>query len=176
MALEFNPGVVLGAAFRNLEVMYAQKIRRALDQRLAPLSRPDARAALARPAGGWVRAVRESLGMSTTDLARRLRVSPAAVSKLEASERAGRVGLDTLSRAADALSCDVVYALVPRGTLDETARRQALHLADRLLQPTRTTMALEAQSVSADADRSAVEDLAAELLVGRGLWREADGA
>src|SRR3954452_15557495 len=151
--------------------MQRTNVRRVIDRRVAPLARSDVRAALARPAGGWVRAVRDALGMSSGDLADRLGVTATAVQKLEASERGGRARLDTLARAADALGCDLVYAFVPRSSLKDIVQRQAHLAADRLLHPVRTTMALEDQAVSPHADGEAVDDLAREGVDRRDLWR-----
>src|SRR5229473_7052183 len=81
--------------------------------------------ALARPPRGWVRAVREALGMSATALAARLGTTAGAVTRLEQSEAAYRVRLDTLRRAADALGCDLVYLLVPRRPLTAVVRDRA---------------------------------------------------
>ncbi len=85
----------------------------------------------ARPARGWIRAIRDALGMSSRQLATRMGQSQPAVSQLEHSEVDDRITLATLRRAADALECDLVYALVPRTTLDDTVRRRARSLARR---------------------------------------------
>src|ERR1700733_2316935 len=87
---------------------------------------------LGSPPHGWIRAIREALGMSAAGLAARLGITAGAVTRLEQSEAADRIQLDTLRRAADALGCDLVYLLVPRRPLDvgvsdrarEPARRQ----------------------------------------------------
>src|SRR5665647_1795046 len=115
--------------------------RRQLDKRLMPVrGLPDG--ALARPAAGWVRALRDALGMTAQDLAARMGVSRVAVNKLEASEQAGTVQLDTLARAADALGCDLVYALVPRVPLEEQVRRQAEAVARAELGPVATNVGI----------------------------------
>ncbi|GMA23625.1 transcriptional regulator [Luteimicrobium album] len=148
----------------------AEMIRRSIDRRVEPLRKHSS--ATARPAGGWVRAVRSALGMSTTDLARRLGVTPVAVRKLEASERNGVVRLDTLTRAADAMGCDVVYAFVPRTSLEEFVEVRAQERADTELGQVDTTMALEAQRTS-QAERAHLRDqLAAELTRSSRLWRD----
>lgn len=77
------------------------------------------------PAAGWIRTVRESLGMTTRQLGRRMGVAHTSVAGLEHGEVAGTLKLDTLRRAADALDCDLVYALVPRRPLTETVWTQA---------------------------------------------------
>jgi len=147
-----------------------QLARRQLDLRNEQLRKVPAEV-FARPQAGWIRAVRDALGMSTRDMGARLGVTSMAISKLEASERAGAIGLDTLTRAADALGCDVVYALVPRVPLDQRVRLQAETVARAELGPVATTMALEDQSVDAQATQSLVEDRIAELIDSRGLWR-----
>ncbi|MGC5165482.1 mobile mystery protein A [Luteimicrobium sp. DT211] len=145
-------------------------IRRSIEGRVEPLR--DHPSATARPAGGWVRAVRSALGMSATDLARRLGITPAAVRKLEASERNGVVRLDTLTRAADAMGCDVVYALVPRTSLEEFVAARARERANAELTQVDTTMALEAQRTS-QAERAHLRDqLADELARSSRLWRD----
>ena len=125
-----------------------------------------------RPAAGWLRAVREALGMSTSQLALRLNMSPQGVSDLERSEADDGIRLASLRKVADALSCDLVYVLVPRhpeglqGLVGEQSRR----LAGAELAPVRHTMALEAQAVSAEHDDEALVELADRLADSRELW------
>ena len=143
--------------------------RRALDRRLEPLrALPDS--TTARPHQGWVRAIRDALGMSTRDLAMRLDVSQVSVVKLEASERDGRARLDTLARAAEALDCDLVYALVPRTTLDAQIRSQAERVVAAQFPAVANSMRLEAQHVSEYAARDTYADLVDEVIDDRGLW------
>ena len=127
--------------------------------------------AAARPHAGWVRAIREALGMSTEDLARRMSVSAVAVIKLEDRERRGATTLGALERAADALDCDLVYALVPRHPLTEQVRRRAEAVARAELAPTLTSMHLEDQGLDAEQVQEALADRVAELTSSRGLWR-----
>lgn len=147
-----------------------QLIRRSIDDRLAPLRQH--RAATARPVGGWVRAIRSALGMSTTDLARRLGVTPVAVRKLEASERAGVARLDTLERAADAMGCDLVYAFVPRTSLTAFVETRADKIARSEVQRIDTTMSLEGQRVSATERERLREERLRPLIESRDLWRD----
>ena len=90
---------------------------RHLDKRFVAL-RPLARAQ--RPPKGWLRAVRDALGMTTAQLGKRLGVSQPRIVELEQSEVSGRVTLNTLQRAAEALGCRLVYALVPDRPLSDT--------------------------------------------------------
>jgi predicted DNA-binding mobile mystery protein A len=74
---------------------------------------------------GWLREVRQVVGIPVKDVARRLGVCKWEVFRLEKSERESRIMLGTLRRAAEALDCDLVYALAPRqGTLEELAAEQ----------------------------------------------------
>ena len=109
------------------------------------------------PEGGWIREIRAALGMSGRQLAARMGLSQSAVSQLEQSELDGRVQLETLGRAAAALDCDLVYALVPRTSLEETVRTRARVLAG--------------DTLGADAKHDEVE-LYASLLTGARLWDE----
>ena len=60
--------------------------------------------------------------MTTRELAARMHVSQPAVTQLERSEITGRAQLGSLRKAAAALDCDLVYALVPRTPLEESGR------------------------------------------------------
>ncbi|MFY9855731.1 MAG: hypothetical protein WAK26_17820, partial [Terracidiphilus sp.] len=71
---------------------------------------------------GWLRAVRQAVGIPVDEVARRMGVCRWEVFRLEKSESASRIMLGTLRRAATALDCELVYALAPReGTLEELA-------------------------------------------------------
>lgn len=123
---------------------------------------------LARPPHGWVRAVREALGASTAVLAGRLGITAGAVTRLEQSEAAGRIRIDTLRGAADALGCNLVYVLVPRRPLSTVVRDRARQLARAQVAATEQTMRLEDQ---ATGDTTEMEDQLTEQLLARGgLW------
>jgi predicted DNA-binding mobile mystery protein A len=127
-----------------------------------------------RPPAGWLRAIREALGMTSGVVAERLGVTASGARKLEQAEAADAITLGTLRRVAEALDCDLQYALVPRRPLREMRWQQALHLAQQWQQRAGRTMALEAQSVaspSATADER-LEAMAEEILrtSGTRLW------
>jgi len=125
----------------------SRQARASLDARLAPLGPAQRYRA---PHSGWVRAIRDALGMSAADLGRRMRITGPAVSALERSERDGTAGLNTLRRAAEAMDCTFVYAFIPNHGLDETVHRQAIEVARGQLVHVRNTMALEDQAVVVD--------------------------
>jgi predicted DNA-binding mobile mystery protein A len=123
---------------------------------------------LARPPHGWIRAVREALGMTAAVLATRLGVTAGAVTRLEQSEAADRIRLDTLRRAADALGCDLVCLLVPRRPLTAVVRDRARELARWQVAAVEQTMLLENQATGAASE---MENRLTEQLIERGsLW------
>jgi predicted DNA-binding mobile mystery protein A len=126
----------------------ARRARRALDRRLGAVDTGQ----LAVPARGWVRAIREALGMSQAALAARMGVTASAVAALERSEAAGRAQLESLRRAAEAMECDLIYAFVPRNGLDATVRKAALAQLAPHLRSVSQTMALEDQATGVGND------------------------
>ncbi|MBU1363480.1 MAG: mobile mystery protein A [Gammaproteobacteria bacterium] len=127
-----------------------------------------------RPPSGWVKAIRESLGMTATHIAQRLGVTTSTVTRLETSEADDTISLATLRRAAEAMGCELQYALVPRQSLSETLEARALELARSRMATISHTMALEAQSTSRDTVEAQTRELAVSLLNGprRALWRD----
>jgi predicted DNA-binding mobile mystery protein A len=100
-----------------------------------------------RPSPGWIRAIRNALGMTTGQLARRMGVKQPRITELEAAEKAGKITLQSLERAAEAMGCRVVYVLVPERPLTEVLTERALRVADAQLASVDQTMRLEAQGV-----------------------------
>jgi predicted DNA-binding mobile mystery protein A len=121
---------------------------RHLDKRFAAL-RPLAKGA--RPPKGWLRAIRDALGMTTAQFGRRLGVSQPRIVELEQSEVSGSVTFHTLQRAAEALGCRLVYALIPEKPLAETVRERAEFVAERQQAAVEHTMRLEDQAVKSKA-------------------------
>ncbi len=103
---------------------------------------------LPRPQRGWIRAVRDALGMTTAQLAQRMGVTQPRISELERGEVTGSITVRSLERAAEALGCRLVYAIVPIAPLTTTLEQRALHLAHDHLEAVEHTMRLEDQSVS----------------------------
>jgi predicted DNA-binding mobile mystery protein A len=131
---------------------------RHLDKRFTVLRRL---AQSPRPTKGWLRAVRDALGMTQAQFARRLGVSQPRIIELEQSEVGGNVTLNTLQRAAEALGCRLVYALVPERPLAETVTKRAELIAERQLKAVEQTMRLEDQSVK---DTTATKDLRRQFM------------
>ena len=145
--------------------------RRRLDERFRRL-RPLADEP--RPHRGWIRAIRDALGMSSTELAARIGVSQQRVSQMEHSELQETITLETLRRAANALDCDLVYVLEPRTSLEEAVREQANKKAVRHLAPHAHHSRLEDQALSNDDEAAQLEEFASRFIDRKGLWSEPD--
>ena len=128
-----------------------------------------------RPTSGWIKAIREGLGMAATHLATRLGVTTSTVTRLERSEADNTISLATLRRAAEALGCELHYALVPKQNLADTLENRALALARQQMASVSHTLALEAQATSPETVEAQTRALAESLLKGsrRTLWRKA---
>ena len=112
--------------------------------------------------------------MSANHLGSRLGVTRQAVLDLERREVEATASLAALARAADAMECDLVYAVVPRQAVREILQSRARAIAAARLKGVAHSMGLEAQSVpSPELDRQ-VEDLAAQILrdLPRDFWGE----
>ncbi len=121
------------------------------DLRLKQLDRSLAayRAARAtpRPLKGWIRALRQALGVSSGELARRLGTSRQLPLQMEKAEAEDRITLKSLRAAANALDCDLVYALVPRAdTMQELIEGRARADAQKHVIGVEHSMALENQA------------------------------
>lgn len=130
-----------------------------------------------RPAKGWLRAVREALGMSGRQFAQRLGVSPPWVTNLERKELSGSVTIKTMRQAAEAMDCVFVYALLPRESLSAILRKRAEELARKRMVSVSHTMLLEGQDLSATEQAKAFESEVEALLrdMPKELWDTHDG-
>ena len=106
------------------------------------------------PVRGWIKAIREALGMTTEQLSKRLGIKQPSIVAIEQSEAKGTIELATLRRAADALDCVLVYAFVPNEPLEAIVRERARRFARRRRAPVEHSMLLEDQAVTGkDTDK-----------------------
>lgn len=129
---------------------------------------------LHRPVKGWLRSIREALGMSGRQLADRIGVSQPRVVQIEKDELSGALTLKTLRQAAEAMDCVFVYALIPRTSLEQAMRDQAKIVAEQRFSRTSHTMLLEDQLVSNNEQKKMLdakkEDLIREMP--KDFWSE----
>lgn len=128
--------------------------RRQLDARLQHVP------PLETPSAGWLRTIRESLGMTMAQLGRRLQISPQSVQSLEQREKKETISVAKLREAAEALDCELKIALIPRSSLESTVRQQATRKAREERNRLIHTMSLEAQEAGVEEvldERRAIE-------------------
>jgi predicted DNA-binding mobile mystery protein A len=127
---------------------------------------------IAPPRTGWLRTIRDALGMSMPQLGHRLGLPRQAVDALEKREANGTVTLNTLREAAAALDADLVYAIVPRQSLARTIEAQAHRKALAELRRIAHTMHLEDQAVDSKEAARQLKERTSELLQTRprSLW------
>ena len=125
------------------------------------------------PPRGWLKAIRESLGLTERQQAERLGITGSTLHKSESAEAEGRITLGQLRKLADGLDCELVYALVPRTPLTQVVEDRARSIALQEVSGVAHTMSLEDQRPAADRLRKQVDQRTAELLRGRwsDLWR-----
>lgn len=126
------------------------------------------------PRSGWIASIRQALGMSKTQLAKRIGVTRPSLDELESNEVKETITLASLRKVADALGCDLQYVLVPRKPLERQIAEQALKKASSRLGRVNQSQALEASALEAGSLSRAIKDLARELEVTRpsSLWND----
>lgn len=73
-----------------------------------------ARPAAVKPVRGWLRAVREAIGLTQNDVAEKIGVKRQSYAQFEAAEEKGSISIGSMQRAADAMGCELVYFVLPR--------------------------------------------------------------
>jgi predicted DNA-binding mobile mystery protein A len=131
-------------------------------------------AGLEKPTEGWIRTARKALGMSGAQLAKRMGGSRAQVSHFEKREATGNLTIKTLERAAAAMGCRFVYAIVPEATVADLISKRARERAEQIVSRTNQHMALEAQSLSKEKVNSETAILHQELMreMPADLWND----
>ena len=136
-------------------------IREQLDD---TLSRFSSIASINRPMKGWIRAIRDALGMNMRQFADRLGVSKSRIPRIEQDEITGSLTLKTMNRVADTLDCVFVYGFVPRTSLDDTVKKQASIITERRMKRLMHTMNLEDQGLSSKNAKKAFNNMVAEVI------------
>ena len=146
----------------------ARQMTRQLDDILATADMPS------RPRLGWIASIRQALGMSKTQLAKRVGITRPSLHELVSNELKETITLASLHKVADALGCDVQYVLVPRKPLEQMIAERALKIASTKLGRVNQSQALEASALEGASLSGAVVDLAKEYEVNRpaDLWND----
>ena len=129
---------------------------------------------LPRPKEGWIRTLRKALGMSSPQLARLLGVGKAQASQIERMEIEDRVTLKQLRRVAEKLDCKLVYAIVPRSSINEMIRARARIKAKRIVEAASRHMILESQQLDELSLNEQIDLETSRLIqvMSRDLWED----
>ena len=121
-------------------------------------------ASINRPSRGWIRAIRDALGMNMRQFADRLGVSKSRIPRIEQDELTGSLTLKTMNRVADELDCIFVYGFVPRTSLNGTVKNQAKAIASKRMNRIMHTMNLEGQGLSSKNQKVAFKNMMDETI------------
>ena len=128
---------------------------------------------IAVPPTGWIKAIRNALGMSAQQLGNKLSMTRQGVQDLENREKEGTVTLKSLREAARAMDLQLVYGFVPvDGSLEELIERKAREMAEQIVGRTNATMKLEDQENSQQRIEKAIEErtIALKNEMPKSLW------
>lgn len=122
--------------------------------------------------GQRLRDVRQAIGMTQKQLAKRINISQPLLSRIE--DNAGSCTLKTVVRVARALECDFWGALVSKDTLEAMIKRQAEKKAKSIVKRTFASMAMEQQAPENKAYEYQMKKLTEEFAANPGpvLWEE----
>lgn len=129
---------------------------RQIDKKLAPLLKVGKHFM---PHEGWIRTIRHALGMSTTQLGKKLGITRQGVHILEKREAEGSISIKILKETARVMDMQLVYAFIPNdSTLEALIERRAYELAAKIVKRTSKTMELENQKISKSRLKKAIEE------------------
>lgn len=152
---------------------------KATQMRRLPLEQLDKRTSrfrplleISAPRDGWIKQIREALGISARQLAEKVGVSQPTLAKIEKSEVERTVSIKTLDRIAEALECNLIYALIPKDSFEKLVQRRAYQAAEKLVKRVSHSMELEKQGLPSKRRRAQVEEIAQEMArsLSRDLW------
>jgi predicted DNA-binding mobile mystery protein A len=135
-------------------------IREQLDERLSRI-----KPFTAFNENGWIKILREALGMSSKQLSKRVGIDQSRISRLENAEIEGDLKLSSLKKIAEGLNMRLVYYFVPETSLEQMVYDQARAIAQRRMNKVNQTMRLEDQELSENQKARAFEDLTQKILI-----------
>ena len=114
---------------------------------------------------GWIKMIREALGMSTKQLGKRVGIDQSRISRIENAEIESDLKLSSLKKIADGLNMKFVYGFVPEGSLEDLVREQAKKIALKRMAKVSHTMRLEEQELSEDQKQKVLDDLIQKIMI-----------
>jgi predicted DNA-binding mobile mystery protein A len=123
---------------------------------------------------GWIKLMRQAFGMSGAQLGRKMGVTRALISNTEKAETEGRVTIKKMQEFANAMDCEFVYCMIPRGDIQSILKQRAVQKAQAIALRTNKHMGLEGQALSNKNVEIEIERLATEFLKNESsdLWND----
>jgi predicted DNA-binding mobile mystery protein A len=117
------------------------------------------------PPIGWIKAIRNGIGMSMEQLGKKLFITKQGVMDIEKREKDGAITIKSMQEIAKAIDMQFVYGFVPdAGSLDQMIETRALAIASKIVERTSTTMKLEDQANSKERIENAIKERASEII------------
>jgi len=120
----------------------------------------------------WIEFTRNALGMTVSQLAKRLGLAQSVVTNAKNREIKGSITLGKLSEIADAMNCDLVYGFVPRESIEQIINRQSKLKAISIIEETNLHMELEEQNPDENENDRREQDIIDEIKYSKFLWDE----
>ncbi len=115
-----------------------------------------------RPAIGWLKSIRMTIGMTASQLGKKLYKSQQAIHAFEKGELEETITLAKLREVAAAMGFKLVYALVPEDSIEKLIEAKAKDLAAKIVMRSSHQMAMENQKISDNKLEQAINERAAE--------------
>ena len=117
------------------------------------------------PPIGWIKAIRNGIGMSMEQLGKKLSITKQGVMDIEKREKEGAITIKSMKEIAKAMDMQFVYGFVPNaGSLEQMIETRALEIAKIIVERTSTTMKIEDQANSKERIEKAIKERASEII------------
>ena len=117
------------------------------------------------PPIGWIKAIRNGIGMSMEQLGKKLSITKQAVMDIEKREKEGAITIKSMQEIAKVIDMKFVYGFVPNaGSLEQMIETRSLEMATKIVQRSSTSMKLEDQANSKERIEKAIKERAAEII------------
>ncbi len=117
------------------------------------------------PPIGWIKAIRNGIGMTMEQLGKKLSITKQGVMDIEKREKEGAITIKSLQEIAKAIDMKLVYGFVPNeGDLEQMIETRAIEMAKKIVERTSNTMKLEDQANSKERIEKAIKERASEII------------
>lgn len=116
------------------------------------------------PPEGWLRTNRKALKMPAKLIMEKAGFKTSELYRIEKAELDGTLTLNKLKDTANAMGCDLYYAVVPRGGINTLIEERARRHAVKLLNKASVHMQLEDQGTSTEQIALQVDNVAEQLI------------